>query len=100
MLSFTAGHVDDEMNLYSVSSAQWLHNGVPARTMPSDVTESNGRLQSTLSFTFQESDAGIYQCVFKSSNSQVYGTVLLRLDTGKRILIVLGKQSVIIYLQL
>ncbi len=81
-LSFTAGHEDDEMNIYSVTSAQWLHNGVPARTSPMVAMVSNGRLKSTLSFSFQESDAGIYQCIFMSNNSQVYGTVLLRLETG------------------
>ncbi len=81
-LSFTAGHEDDEMNMYSVASAQWLHNGVLARTTPLNEMEVNGRLESTLSFSFLESDAGIYQCIFMSDNSQVYGTVLLRLYTG------------------
>ncbi len=81
-LSFTAGHEDDETNMYSVTSAQWLHNGVLARTPPMNAMEALGRLKSTLSFSFQESDAGIYQCIFMSDNSQVYGTVLLRLETG------------------
>ncbi len=81
-LSFTAGQEDDEMNMYSVASAQWLHNGVLARTSPMNAMEANGRLMSTISFSFQESDAGIYQCIFMNDNSQVYGTVLLRLDTG------------------
>ncbi len=81
-LSFTAGHEDDEMNMYSVATAQWLHNGVLARTPQMNEMEANGRLKSTLSFSFQESDAGIYQCIFTSDNSQVYGTVLLRLETG------------------
>ncbi len=81
-LSFTAGHEDDEMNMYSVATAQWLHNGVLARTPPMNAMEAHGRLKSTLSFSFQESDAGIYQCIFMSDNSQVYGTVLLRLETG------------------
>ncbi len=81
-LSFTAGHEDDEMNMYSVATAQWLHNGVLARTSPMIAMEAHGRLKSTVSFSFQESDAGIYQCIFMSDNSQVYGTVLLRLDTG------------------
>ena len=81
-LSFTAGHEDDEMNMYSVASAQWLHNGVLARTSPMNAMEANGRLKSTLSFNFLQSDAGIYQCIFMSDDSQVYGTLLLRLDTG------------------
>ncbi len=81
-LSFTAGHEDDEMNMYSVTSAQWLHNGILARTSPMNEMEANDQLKSTLSFSFQESDAGIYQCIFMNNNSQVYGTVLLRLETG------------------
>ncbi len=70
------------MNMYSVTSAQWLHKGISARTTPNNEIEANGQLNSTLSFSFQESDAGIYQCIFMSDNYQVYGTVLLRLDTG------------------
>ncbi len=81
-LSFTAGHVNDEANMYSVASAQWLHNGILSRTTPNNTMVGNGRLKSTLFFSFQESDAGIYQCIFMSDNSQVYGTVLLRLDNG------------------
>ncbi len=81
-LSFTAGHEDDEINMYSVATTQWLHNGVLVRTSPMIAMEAHGRLKSTLSFTFQESDAGIYQCIFMSNNSQVYGTILLRLETG------------------
>ncbi len=81
-LSFTAGHEDDEINMYSVTSAQWLLNGILARTSPMNAMEANGRLKSTLSFNFLQFDAGIYQCIFMSDDSQVYGTVLLRLDTG------------------
>ncbi len=81
-LSFTAGHEDDETNMYSVISAQWLHKGLSVRITPNNSMEANGRLKSTISFSFQESDAGIYQCIFISDNSQVFGTVLLRLDTG------------------
>ena len=74
-LSFTAGHEDDEMNMYSVTSVQWLLNRILARTSPMNAMETNGRLKSTLSFSFQE-------CIFTNDNSQVYGTVLLRLETG------------------
>ncbi len=81
-LSFTAGHEDDEMNMYSVTSVKWLLNGILARTSPMNAMEANGRLKSTLSFNFLQSGAGIYQCIFMSDDSQVYGTVLLRLDTG------------------
>ena len=84
-LTYTAGHVGDDTNTYSIPSVVWLKNGVPARTTPSNMAVgSDGQLSSTLSFTFQESDAGIYQCIFTSTSSQilVYGTTPLRLDTG------------------
>ena len=82
-ITFTACNVkNDEAIMYSVASAQWLHNGILSRTTPNNTMVANGRLKSTLFFSFQESDAGIYQCIFMSDNSQVYGTVLLRLDTG------------------
>ncbi len=69
------------MNMYSVASAQWLHKGISARTTPNNEIEANGRLNSYPSVS-KKSDAGIYQCIFMSDNYQVYGTVLLRLDTS------------------
>ena len=84
-LSFTAGHVGDDMNSYTTPTAVWLKDGVPARTTPTNMAVgSNGQLNSTLFFTFQESDAGVYQCIFilSGSGSQMYGTIPLRLDTG------------------
>ena len=86
-LSFTAGHVGDDMNSYTTPTAVWLKDGAPAMTAPTDLTVGgNGQLSSTLSFTFQESDAGVYQCIFSGSGSQMYGTIPLRLDTGMSLL--------------
>ncbi len=83
-LSFTAGHVGDDMNMYDPPTAQWFKDGVPATTVPTNSpVGSNGRLSSTLSFTFQESDAGVYQCIFTDTNSQIYGAFPLRIDTGE-----------------
>ena len=82
-LSFTAGHVGDDMNSYTTPTAVWLKDGAPASTTPTNMAVGgNGRLSSNLSFTFQESDAGVYQCVFSGSGQQVYWTIPLRLDTG------------------
>ena len=82
-LSFTAGHVGDDIISYTTPTAVWLKDGAPARTTPTDMTVGgNGQLSSTLSFAFQESDAGVYQCIFSGSGSQIYGTIPLRLDTG------------------
>ena len=82
-LSFTAGHVGDNINSYTTPAAVWLKDGAPAMTTPTDMTVGgNGQLNSTLSFTFQESDAGVYQCIFSGSGPQMFGTIPLRLDTG------------------
>ena len=82
--SFTAGHVGDDMNLYDPPTAQWFKDGVPVATVPTNsLVGSNGRLSSTLSFTFQESDAGVYQCIFTDSNSQIFGAFPLRIDAGE-----------------
>ena len=81
--SFTAGHVGDDMNMYDPPTAQWFKDGVTVTTLPTNSpVGSNGRLSSTLSFTFQESDAGVYQCIFTDSNSQIFGAFPLRIDTG------------------
>ncbi len=83
-LSYTAGHVgDNEMN-YSISAVQWLKDGNPSTLVPTDaLVGTNGQLRSNLSFTFTTSDAGVYQCIFIDSNSQIYGSIPLRIDTGK-----------------
>ena len=84
ILSFTAGHVGDDMNGYTTPAAVWLKDGAPTRTTPTNTAVGgNGHMNSTLSFTFQASDAGVYQCIFSESSSQKYGTIPLRLDTGK-----------------
>ncbi len=76
--------LEDDMNMYDPPTAQWFKDGVPVTTVPTNSPVSgNGRLSSTLSFTFQESDAGVYQCVFTDTNSQIYGAFLLRIDTGE-----------------
>ena len=83
-LSFTAGHVGDDMKSYTTPTAVWLKDGAPARTTSTNTAVGgNGHINSTLSFTFQASDAGVYQCIFSESSSHKYGTIPLRLDTGK-----------------
>ena len=82
-LIYTAGHVDDDTSTYSTPLVVWLKDGAPASTTPIDTAVgSNGQLSSTLSFTFQESDAGVYHCIFTSTSSEIYGTIPLRLDAG------------------
>ena len=82
-LTYTAGHVGDDSNTYSIPSVVWLKDGAPFRTTPTNLAVgSNGQLSSTLSFTFLESDVGVYHCIFTGTNSDIYGTIPLRLDTG------------------
>ena len=82
-LTYTAGHVHDGLNTYSIPSVVWLKDGTPARTIPNNtVIGSNGQLNSTLSFIFQDSDAGVYHCYFINS-FEIYGTIPLRLGTGR-----------------
>ena len=88
-LAYSAGRVGDDTNTYSIPSVVWLKDGVPTRNRSTImVVGSNGQLNSTLTFNFQESDAGVYQCIFICSSSEIYdtteiyGTTPLRLDTG------------------
>ena len=83
-LAYTAGYVGDDTNNYNTPSVVWLKDGAPFRTTPTNMAVGgNGQLSSTLTFTFQESDAGVYHCFFTGTNSDIYGTIPLRLDTGK-----------------
>ena len=79
---FEMGHVADDVRAYSPPSVMWIKDGIPARTMPINTPGINGRVNSTLTFTFQESDAGIYQCIFTGINSEHFITIPIRLDTG------------------
>ncbi len=84
-LDFEIGHVGDDSATFSPSSVMWLKDGVPFRTTPTNTpVGSNGRLSTSLSFTFQESnDAGVYQCVFNdTSTSEIFLTIPIRLSTG------------------
>ena len=70
--------------MYTAPTVLWLKDGLPTRAIPTYVTVgSNGRLSTTLSFSFQESDAGVYQCVFTGTNSELFVTIPIRLDTGE-----------------
>ena len=82
-INYEIGHVDDNMTTYTTPQVQWLKDGLPAVRTPTNTPGTNGRLTSTLSFTFAASDAGVYQCVFTdTSRSEIFVTVPTRLDTG------------------
>ena len=83
-LNFVIGHVDDDTTMYTPPTVLWLKDGIPTRTMPTNtLVGSNGRLSTTLSFSFQVPDAGVYQCVFTGTNSELFITIPIRLDTGE-----------------
>ena len=78
------GHVNDSTTRYTAPTELWLKDGVPARTTPiRSVDNRNGRLSTTLHFSFWESDVGVYQCVITDSNSELLATIPIRLDSGK-----------------
>ena len=82
-LDFVIGHVGESITSnYPTPSVLWLKDGKPARTASNIINIFPGRLKTSLSFTFEESDAGIYQCVFSQVDSKLFATIL-RLDTGK-----------------
>ena len=84
-INYEIGHVGDDVTTYTApQQVQWLKDGLPAVRTPTNTPGTNGRLTSTLSFTFAASDAGVYQCVFTdTSSSEIFVTVPTRLDTGE-----------------
>ena len=82
-MSFSTGHVGDDMRNYNIPTVMWLKDEAPAKPRPvNTAVGSNSRLGSRLTFYFQASDAGVYQCIFNGSGSQMYWAFPLRLDTG------------------
>ena len=83
-LNFVIGHVNDDTTMYTPPTVLWLKDGTTTRATPTNIpVGSNGRLSTTVSFSFQESDAGVYQCVFTGTNSELFVTIPIRLDTGE-----------------
>ena len=84
-INYEIGHIGDDTTAYTApQQVQWLKDGLPAVRTPTNTPGTNGRLTSTLSFTFAASDAGMYQCVFTdTSSSEIFVTVSTRLDTGE-----------------
>ena len=84
-LGYGIGHVGDLDTEFATPMTVWLKDGVPVRAMPTNTPGINGRVLTSLDFTFVESDAGVYQCVFTdTARSELFLTVPIRLDTGKQ----------------
>ena len=83
-INYEIGHVGDDTTTSTAPQVQWLKDGLHAVPTPTNTPGTNGRLTSTLSFTFAASDAGVYQCVYTdTSSSEIFMTVPTRLDTGE-----------------
>ena len=82
MLSFAVERVGNDSNAYSTPSVALLKDGTPTNITPINTVNSYGCLNSSLSFVFHVSDAGVYHCLFVDNYSGIYGTFPLRLDTG------------------
>ena len=85
-----AGHQNDDMTNFSPSTVVWIKDGETVED-GGDITIStsmaaNGEVSSTLQIaSFQESNAGVYQCIFtddSSSDGEIITTIPLHLDTG------------------
>ena len=88
--TYTVGHVGDDINYYYSPLCAWFKDGALIGPITA-VYGSRGQVTYTLSFTFDEPDAGVYQCIFfGSTGREMYGTIPVRLDTGiieKRLLL-------------
>jgi hypothetical protein len=83
-IQYDTGFVGDDVMSFTSPMVTWLKDGVPVSDTPMNTVGVNGGLSTTLSFIFEESDAGVYQCVFTdTSRSEVFVAEPIRLDTGK-----------------
>jgi hypothetical protein len=83
-IQYSVGHVGDEIMSFLAPTVTWLKDGKPiSHTLTTTTMWGSGGVNTTLSFTFKESDAGVYQCAFTgTTRSQVLVTDPVRLDTG------------------
>ena len=88
-----AGHQNDIMTNFSPSTVVWIKDGETVEDGENIIISpismaANGEVSSTLQIaSFQESNAGVYQCIFtgdSSSDGEIITTIPLRLDTGQR----------------
>ena len=91
LLRCVAGHQNDDTMNFSPSTVVWIKDGETVEdggsiTISTISMAANGEVSSTLQIaSFQESNAGVYQCIFtddSSSDGEIITTIPLRLDTG------------------
>ena len=91
-LTYIVGHVGDDIIDYNSPVCIYLKDGAPVTgTKFSKARIGSRQVTYTLSFTFDKSDTGVYQCIFfESTGREMYITIPVRLDTGtieKRLLL-------------
>ena len=90
LLRCVAGHQNDDTMNFTASAVVWIKDGETVEdggvTTISTSMAANGEVSSSLQIaSFQESNAGVYQCIFtddSSSDGEIITTIPLRLDTG------------------
>ena len=91
LLRCVAGHQNDDTMNFTASTVVWIKDGETVEdggviTITPGLA-ANGEVSSSLQIaSFQESNAGVYQCIFtddSSSDGEIITTIPLRLDTGK-----------------
>ena len=86
VIEYDVGRTGGNSVTLASPSVLWLRNGIPVSDSLTNTPRMNGGLNTVLSFTFAESDAGVYQCVFTDiARSEVFVTDPIRLDTGEGI---------------
>lgn len=71
---------------FTTPEVVWLKNGIPVDIVPTNTPENNGSLTTSISFVFNNSDAGVYQCIYiDPSRSEVFAAEPIRLDFGKNL---------------
>ena len=82
-ISYTAGY-QSQSSFITTPEVTWLKDGVPITHIPTNSLDSRDRLTTTISFTFTESDAGVYQCIFTDTiRSELVLGNPIRIDTGE-----------------
>ena len=85
-LGQVVSRVGDNVMTFTTPEVVWLRNGIPLNIIPTNTPESNGRLTTSISFVFTNSDAGVYQCIYTDhSHFEVLATEPTRLDTGEKL---------------
>ena len=83
IISCNAGYLT-RSSFITTPEVTWLKDGAPITHIPTNSLDSIDRLTTTISFTFTESDAGVYQCIFTdTTRSELLTDAPIQVDTGE-----------------